>query len=101
MFVLDHCLILDASAWHGRHSGDVCGISASVLPSPLSARIQKSWAKIRCSIQYDILHWSHKIVDRIIFDKTTQYIISLMASRLSNTKLPSPRTKESESSRSI
>ena len=42
-----------------------------------------------------------KIVDQIIYDKTTQCIISRTASRLSNPNLPSALIKENESSRSI
>ena len=40
-----------------------------------------------------------KFVDQIIYDKTTQCIIPLTASRLSNPNLPSALTKENESSR--
>ena len=42
-----------------------------------------------------------KLVDQIIYDKTTQCIILRTASRLSNPNLPSALIKENESSRSI
>lgn len=41
----------------------------------------------------------HKIVDQTICDKTTQCIILLTASRLSNPKLPSALNKKIEMSR--
>ena len=73
------------------------GSVALILPSPLSARIQTCGQTLGNAFN----NCHTKLVDQIIYDKTTQCIISLTASRLSNPNLPSALIKENESSRNI